>query len=81
MENKKLQGKDIEYDYDITKKAIVFYVDEEYIDKEVDVYVNDEFLIAAKVGKKGNIKVNKQSQVGKYLVNALNSKQKVVLLV
>lgn len=80
-EAKEAEGKEIQYDYDITKKAIIFYAGDEYVDKEVDIYVNDEFLLAAKVGKKGNIKVNKQSQVGRYLVDALNQKEKVVLLV
>jgi len=77
---KEAEGKEIRYDYDITKKAVIFYVGAENADKEVDVYVNDEFLLAAKIGIKGNIKVNKQSQLGKYLVNALNNKEKVVLL-
>jgi ATPase len=77
----KAEGMEIGYDFEIRKKSIVFYVEETHINKEVDIYVNDEFLLAAKVGNNGRIKVNKQSQVGKYLVNALNDKEKIVLLV
>ncbi|MBW2992331.1 PINc/VapC family ATPase [Candidatus Woesearchaeota archaeon] len=78
---KEAEGMEIGYDYEIRKKSIVFYVEEMHVNKDVDIYVNDEFLLAARVGNKGRIKVNKLSQVGKYLVNSLNDKEKVVLLV
>jgi ATPase len=75
------EGEQIDYRYDIEKKSIIFYVGEQYINKDVDIYVNDEFLMAVKVGNKGNIKVNKQSQVGKFLADALNEKAEVRLLI
>jgi ATPase len=76
-----VEGERMDYKYDIEKKSIIFYVDRQFINKDVDIYVNGEFLMAVKVGNKGNIKVNKQSQVGRYLVDALNDKAEVLLLI
>jgi predicted PilT family ATPase len=76
-----IEGERIDYKYDIEKKSIIFYVDRQFINRDVDIYVNGEFLMAVKVGNKGNIKVNKQSQVGRYLVDALNDKAEVLLLI
>lgn len=75
-----IKGNSVEYETEITKKAIVFYLGQNMIDKEVDIYVNNEYLMSAKAGKNGNIKINKQSQIGNYLVNAINSEEEIKIV-
>ena len=48
--------------------------------KDVDVYLNDEFLMSAKAGKTGIIKVKKNNNVGRLILDAINKGEKVKLL-
>jgi predicted PilT family ATPase len=49
--------------------------------KDVDVLLNDEFLMTAKAGKSGLIKVKKNNNVGRIILNAVNKGEKVRLVV
>lgn len=53
---------------------------EEHANKSVRVYVDDDFIIAAKVGKSGTIKVSKKSKIGKVLEEAANQQRVKILL-
>jgi len=75
-----LKGDNIEYETEITRKAVIFYLGEKMNDKEVDIYVNNEYLMSAKAGKNGSIKINKSSQIGNYLVNAINSEEEIKIV-
>ncbi len=77
---KQVDGEQVKYDAEITKKAVVIYLGAKMKNKDVDVYVNDEYLMTAKAGKSGNIKVHKSSQMGKYLAEALNTKQDIKII-
>ena len=59
----------IEYDFDEDKKNIRFFVEP---GRDVDIYVDDEFLFSAISSKKGEIKVHKQSNFGRYILRAIN---------
>ena len=50
---------------------IVLVLDKELVGKNVDVYVNGEYLFSATVGKKGMVKVKKLSDHGKQLLRGL----------
>ena len=49
--------------------------------KDVDIYVGDDYLLTAKVGKSGVIKINKKNKIGKILLDAINIGEKVRLVV
>ena len=49
--------------------------------KDVDIIVGDDYLLTAKVGKSGVIKINKNNKIGKILIDALNTGEKVKLVV
>jgi predicted PilT family ATPase len=49
--------------------------------RDVDVYIKEEYLLTAKAGKKGLIKVRKNNNVGKLILNALQKGDKVRLIV
>lgn len=77
---KEIDGKELKYDMEVTKKAVIIYLGANMKNKDVDVYVNDEYLMTAKAGKSGNIKVHKSSQMGKYLVDAVNNKENIKII-
>lgn len=45
--------------------------------QSVNIYVNDNFLFSATIGKKGEIKVSKTSDVGKELLKAIVGKKEI----
>jgi ATPase len=45
--------------------------------QSVNIYINDDFLFSATIGKKGEIKVSKDSNVGKELMKALVAKKEI----
>jgi len=77
LEESKEKEDTVRYEIKDTGKYIVFYVNEE--DKEVDIFINEQFLISAKSSKRGEIKIHKKSKLGQSLTNALNSKKKIEL--
>ena len=51
--------------------SIEFMLDEVVIGKIVNVYVEDDYLLSATVGRKAKIRVSKKSDNGRKLINAL----------
>lgn len=72
--------KEIEYQYKIRSNMAIFYLDISMQNKDIDIYVNDDYLLTAKAGKTGLIKIKKSNKIGKILVDALNNSEKVELL-
>lgn len=69
------------YNLEVKKNSIMFGLDLKMQDKDVDLYLNDEFLMTAKAGKTGLIKVRKNNNVGRLILNAINRGEKIRLLV
>jgi ATPase len=44
-----------------------------------DIYTNDEFFASVRIGKKGQIKIPKRSDIGQNLLNSTNSKNDIRL--
>ena len=49
--------------------------------KDVDIYVGEEFILSAKAGKTGIIKIKKSNNIGRKLMEALQNKEKISLRV
>ncbi|MDP6548234.1 MAG: PINc/VapC family ATPase [Candidatus Woesearchaeota archaeon] len=73
--------KEVPYKFEIKKNNIIFQLDIKMQNKDVDVLLNDEFLMTAKAGKSGLIKVKKNNNVGRIILNAVNKGEKVRLVV
>ena len=63
----------LEFNSEITKKGISIYLSPSYSNQDVDIYVADDYLLSAKVGKKGVLKISKKNKIGKILIDALNT--------
>ena len=49
--------------------------------RDVDIYIGEEFLLSAKAGKTGVIKIKKNNNIGGKLVDALNNKSKIRMVI
>ncbi len=78
-EVKEKGGKEIPFEAFITKKAVVFEC-KGLKNTEVDIYLNDEFILSAKTGKTGVIKINKKHKIGQILITAINRRENIRLL-
>jgi|TARA_B100001971_G_scaffold177102_1_gene171384 ATPase len=72
---------EVPYDLNVKKNSIIFQLDIDMQNKDVDVYLNDEFLMTAKAGKSGLIKVKKNNNVGRVILKAISKGEKVKLFV
>jgi len=74
-------GELIPYNFKIMPKSIILMVDSEHINKNVDVVIDGDYLLTAKVSKKAMVKVKKNNKIGRILMNALTGDEAVELRV
>jgi ATPase len=64
-------GKEIQFDINEAGSSVNILVDDDVIGRTVDVYVEDEYILSSQVGKKARVKIDKRSESGKKIVNAI----------
>ena len=74
-------GREVEFGLDEVGNNLVFRFGRNVKDSMANIYVDDEYLLSGTVGKKYEIKINKSSEIGRKLVQALLSKKKIRVLV
>lgn len=74
-------GKEVTYDLRESGNAIEFKFNKRLIGKSANIYIENDFLFSAIVGKKGKIKVTKRSEIGKELVKAFVGNKKIRVLI
>ncbi|MFH1063884.1 MAG: PINc/VapC family ATPase [Candidatus Woesearchaeota archaeon] len=67
----KPSGELVPYEVDMKKNAFEIFVDSSYSNRELEVYVGDEFLVQLHVGKNASVKIKKDNNVGKTILNAM----------
>lgn len=70
----------IGYNVAETKKYIIFEVSKGLAKRSVEFKLEDQFLFSAIVSNKGIIQIHKKSQLGKTLLDTLNSNKKLEIL-
>jgi ATPase len=71
-------GKEIEFDISETSSSINILVHDDIIGHTVDVYVEDEYILSSQVGKKARVKIDKRSESGKKILNAIIAGQEEI---
>jgi len=71
----------IKFDIQTEKRYISINPKKDFVGKEVDIYIDNEYLLSAKIGKNNSIKINKESDIGKQFVIAISSKKNIELRV
>ena len=74
---KKMHGNVIDFQYETNGRKITLKVDPEYSGRNVMIYVKDNLLMTANVGKQGMIEIREEHKLGKTLGNALKYKENV----
>ena len=69
--------KDISYEINETGNSIIFKFAKSFINNLVSIYVENEHLFSATIGKKAEIKVNKRSEMGRKIIYAINKNQNI----
>lgn len=70
-------GREISFSVNESGAGLVFGVDDDVLGKKVDIYIEDELICSNQVGKKSRIKIDKRSENGRKLLNALLVGQKI----
>lgn len=74
-------GKETRYEIREVGNRIDLVFDEELTGTVANVYVGDQYLFSATIGKKSQIHVSKKSDLGRSLLRALVSKQRIRVLI
>jgi len=75
LEEKK--ARDVEFDIEIRKGHIIVSLGQKMHKKEVELYIDDKFVMSAKAGNAGIIKIKKNNPLGKEIIEAYNLKKNI----
>jgi len=74
-------GKEINFAVEESGNSLEFLFDKRLVGEIASFYIGEKFLFSATIGKKGNIKVGKDSEVGIELVRAIVKKKNIKILI
>lgn len=77
VEEIKERQEGVKYDVSEANKHLIFKLEHRYIKKRADFYVENEFVLSAIVGTDGEIRINKKSEPGRAIVDALDMSKNV----
>ena len=73
-------GREINFRLEEVGNSIELSFSKRFVGKSANVYVEDEFLFSAMIGKKAKIKITKRSEIGRKLLKAIIGKKKIQVL-
>ncbi len=68
---------DLPFTYSESKTALLLTVSREYTSTLADIYVNDQYVTSAKIGKNGQIKIPKRSDTARNIINLASSQNDI----
>ena len=74
-------GKEVQYEIKEVGNRFDITFDKDLTGEVANVYIGEEYLFSATVGKKSQIRVSKKSDLGKSLLRGLVSKQRIRILI
>lgn len=72
---------EVPYKLEIDKKSIRLNLDIKMQNKDVDLYLGEEFIMTAKAGKTGVIKIKKNNNIGRIILEGIDKGEKIRLLI
>ena len=78
-ESLSLGSDDLPFSFSESKTTLLLTVNREYTSMYTDIYVNNIFFASVRIGKKGQIKIPKRSDIGRNLLNSTSSKNDIQL--
>ncbi|MGZ5485401.1 MAG: ATPase, T2SS/T4P/T4SS family [Nitrososphaeraceae archaeon] len=64
-------GKGVDFQINESGSSIIIITDNKEVGSNVGIYINNEFLLSSQIGRKSRINVDKRSEYGKKLLNAI----------
>ncbi|MCE2504901.1 MAG: Flp pilus assembly complex ATPase component TadA [Nitrosopumilaceae archaeon] len=74
-----LDSNDLPFIFSESKTALILTVSKEYTAMHADIYVHEEYITSARIGKKGQIKIPKRSDVARNLMKLASSQNDIQL--
>lgn len=70
-------GNEINFSISEAGSSVTILIGQEEVGKNVNIYIDDEFLLTSQVGKKSRIKIDKRSENGRKIINAILAGRKI----
>ncbi len=70
---------DVNFTFSESKTALLLTVNREYTSMHADIYVNDKYVASVRIGKKGQIKIPKRSDLARNLMQNTSSQNEIKL--
>jgi ATPase len=68
---------DLPFSFSESKTSLMLTVSREYTSMHADIFVNDKYVTTARIGKKGQIKIPRRSDVAKDLMQLASSQNEI----
>ena len=68
---------DLPFTYSESKTTLLLTVNKEYTSMHANISVNDEYVTSVRIGKKGQIKIPKRSDIARNLMNLASSQNDI----
>ena len=78
-EHYNLDSNDLPFTFSESKTSLILTVSKEYTSMHADIYVHDEYITSTRIGKKGQIKIPKRSDVARNLMRLASSQNDIQL--
>ncbi|MBI2659902.1 PIN domain-containing protein [Candidatus Woesearchaeota archaeon] len=75
------ENKEVPFEINFKKNQLLIEMGMDMQNRDVDIYANEEFILSAKAGKTGTIKIKKSNNIGRRLMEALSRKEKLRLVI
>jgi len=73
-------GEEVDFSVSEIGNSISFQFPQKMKGEKVDIYVEDDYLLSATVGKKNEVKISKSSGIGKEILKAIIGKKRIRIL-
>ena len=74
-----LTSNDLPFSFSESKTALLLTVNREFTSLHADIFLNGKFFTSVRIGKKGQIKILKRSDIGRNLLNQTSSQNDIQL--
>ncbi len=68
---------DLPFSFSESKTSLILTVSREYTSMHADIFVNDKYVVTSRIGKKGQIKIPRRSDVAKNLMQLASSQNEI----
>ena len=73
--------REVDFSVKLSKKSVIFEVSRKLANKNVNVNVDEDYVMTANVGKSGILKINRKNKIGKLIAEAANDPGRIKLVV